>query len=173
VLGYADYLPWEDQARISNLWIDREDSINGGAKALGDEEQCIPWYYGISKCSCWTNGWRWWTRARYADYLPWENQVGISNLWIDREDSINGGAKALCYQEQCIPWYYGISKCSCWTNGWRWWTRAWYADYLPWENQVGISNLGVDCEDSINGGAKALGDEKEGVPWYHGVSKGA
>jgi len=42
---------------------------------------------------------------------------------------------------------------------------------LPWENQVRISNLGVDCEDSINGGAKALGDEKEGVPWYHGIGK--
>ena len=107
---HTDPLPGEDQVRVGNLRICRNQSIQADPKSLSDKEHRISGLYYVHKSVWRTVTGRWRCSGRYTHCLPWNNHVWVRNLRIGCNQSVQAHSKPLGDEKHCIPRLYYIGK---------------------------------------------------------------
>jgi len=161
--GYTDDLPWEDEIGIGDLRVGGNEGIERNTKPLGDEEHAVSGLYcigeGPGRAAPIGSG--------HTDDLPWEDEIGIGDLRVGRNQGVEGHSKSLGNSEHGVAWLHRITK-RVGRAG-----ELWHADDLPWEDEVRIGNLGIGCDEGIQGYSKSLGYGEHGIAWLNSITESA
>ena len=174
--GNTEDVAGEDDIGIWNLWVGRNQGIQAHPKPLGNEEHGVARLHCIPTLEPRRTGCRNATLRRRrstgdAEDITGEDKVGIGNVRIGGNEGIEAYSKPLGNEEHGVPRLHCVATLeSRGTRGWDPATRLCCTgdtEDIAGENQGGIGNVGVSCNEGIEAYPKPLGNEEHGVARLH------
>jgi hypothetical protein len=173
--GNAEHIAGEDYCRVGNVGIGGNEGIEADPKPLGNKEHgisrlhCIP-ALEPRRTGCGNAAWR--LGFGNTEDVAGEDDIGIWNLWVGRNQGIQAHPKPLGNEEHgvarlhCIP-TLEPRRTGCRNATLRRRLGTGNTEDVAGEDDIGIWNLRVGCNQSIQAHSKPLGNEEHGVARLH------